>query len=133
LEIHRVEFRDARKVTFNSDNEKEVGAPEIFEIDHANCTGGTLCDIDSCNSSGCTTLTQVLDPEKSKPSNLCPRSGLCLGVRGESEEMDSEEDDSEETDSEDTDSGSLGLIAYSNFSLLSIRTAMFVAIFIFFG
>ena len=82
LEIHRVEFRDAKKVTFKSIDKNEIGAPQIYEIDHTNCTGGALCDIDSCNLSTCTALTQLLDPGKAKPNNnLCPRSGLCLDIR----------------------------------------------------
>ena len=129
MEIHRVEFRDAEKVTFKSIDEKEAGAPEIFEIDHANCNGGTLCDIDSCNQSKCTTLTQLLDAKKSKPSsNLCFSSGLCLDVRADSEAT---EESKNGTDSEVLESGSLGLIDHRYFNLLSISSMMFTSKFLF--
>ena len=89
---------------------------EIFEIDHANCTGGNLCDINSCNLSNCTTLTQVLDPKKlNANSKLCPTPGLCLELRGNSED---------DKDPEEVESGSLGLTNYRNFNLLSISTMM---------
>ena len=71
MEIHRVEFQDARKITFQSQHNNTQ--PEVFEIDHAYCHNRTLCVIESCNLTSCKLMTQALDPRravKSSGSNL---------------------------------------------------------------
>jgi hypothetical protein len=73
MEIHRVEFQDARKITFQSQHNNT--APEVFEIDHAYCHDRTLCVIESCNLTSCKLMTQALDPRramKSSSSNPSP-------------------------------------------------------------
>ena len=80
MEIHRVEFQDARKITFQSQHNNTQ--PEVFEIDHAYCQNRTLCVIESCNLASCKRMTQALDPEhKAQSSRSNPRTlatNLCL-------------------------------------------------------
>ena len=72
MEIHRVEFRDARKITFQSQHNNTQ--PEVFEIDHAYCQNRTLCVIESCNLTSCKLMTQALDPRRAvKSSRSNPR------------------------------------------------------------
>ena len=59
MEIHRVEFQDARKITFQSQHNNTQ--PEVFEIDHAYCHNRTLCVIESCNLTSCIKMNQALD------------------------------------------------------------------------
>ena len=73
MEIHRVEFQDARKITFQSQHNNTQ--PEVFEIDHAYCQNGTLCVIESCNLTSCKLMTQALDPRRAmKSSRSNPRT-----------------------------------------------------------
>ena len=73
MEIHRVEFQDARKITFQSQHNNTV--PEVFEIDHAYCHNRTLCVIESCNLTSCKLMTQALDPRRAvKSSGSNPRT-----------------------------------------------------------
>ena len=62
MEIHRVEFVDAHKVTFQSRHNNPLETPELLEIDHVYCKNKTLCVIESCNLSDCENLSQALDP-----------------------------------------------------------------------